>query len=316
LPQVISSLRPGIFLDYENSGIFNYNNENIKKIGIIADFNHEVCEFYGINQVKEIFSENNNIFLACKAAFENGASVIKIIPEDSENILENLEDVYFIIQENENLNLQEIISNFNENYKEKIGIITGNYSTEWVNLYNSERIILIVQEIKNENNEILPKFLLSASLAGKLSSNLNDIILKNTGSLTENILESEIDNYINSGIVLFEEKIPGNLEVIKLVNSLKENNDLKSILISDNIIFDLRNILQEKLETSGNKLAKNTIKNLIILKLKELKKSGMLDSYEQPIISQDNNTCIIELIFNINKNFNQINLAVKLEVKL
>ncbi len=347
---IIANERPGIFYDYDTSSII-YSEPNNAVVGIVAEGpNNNIGEIYNIYKISDaetIFGNNQSITELCKIAIENGAYKIAAINigDNEENYaqafnkLKDTENICVIICDSHNIETQTLLMqsvvSASENCKERIGIVAApqdsNVST-WASNFNCERIILVAQNPIDNDGNIKTGNILAAALAALVSKNydnpsktFNGAVISSISSLSPYLTDSQIDDYILSGVTPFE-KIADRIEVIRAITSKKELDssgvnkveNINLILISDFIIRNIREALYTSLSFSSNYLVSySSIENQVIIKLQEYLELGLISSYEKPNIYQstnDQSVCIVELDFVVINGVNQIHLTANIKV--
>lgn len=346
---IIARERPGVYSDYETSGILYTKNKG-KSIAIIAKTGGQANKVYTITRltdVETIFGTSGLMLSLCKTAFENGAYSITAVSvgssdenyETAFSLIEEISNVSVVICDSSDTTIQQLllqsVNNASQNKRERIGIIfSGTEQTdisEWASNFNNERIVLIAQNPIDSEGNALSGGILAAAMASVISQctdfsqSFNGMSLEGISGLNETLSENEIDSYITSGITPFE-IIAGKVEIIRAVTSKTSTNgvtdktfkELNTILTIDEVIKAVRDMLSKNIShTRNNVTTRSAISSQVTVKLQEFLDSNVIDSYVVPNVYQsedDATVCIVELDFTVAKGINQIHIIANINV--
>lgn len=346
---IIARERPGVYSDYETSGILYAKNRG-KSVAIVAKTGGQVNKVYKLTKLTDVetaFGKSGLMLSLCKAAFENGAYSITAVSagesdenyETAFNLIEKTDDISVVICDSSDTAIQQLlvqsVNAASQNKKERIGIVfSGTEQTdisEWASNFNSERIVLIAQNPIDSEGNILSGGILTSAVAAIISQctdpsqSFNGISLEGITSLNGTLNENEIDSYIVNGITPFE-VIAGRVEIIRAVTSKTNTNgvtdktfkELNTILIIDEVIKAVRDMLNKNITyTKNNVTTRSAISSQVTVKLQEFLDSNIIDSYIVPNVYQsdeDATVCIVELDFTVAKGINQIHIIANINV--
>ncbi len=345
---VIASKRPGVFSNYEASGII-YSSGQGKAVGIIAQSAGKINHVYSITRASDaeaIFGNSGIMTELCSLALQNGAKRIAAVSTGTSNpdyeaafaALASESDVYVVICDSEESTVHNLLKtsvvDASEAMHERIGIVacssTVDHST-WAAQFNSERVLLVAQNLADENGDSRSGCFLAAALAGKIAgtnlptASLNGVQLDGISRLTAVLSENEVDEFILSGITPFE-VIVNLAEPIRVVTSrTKTDNvndttfrDINTILVIDEVIPGIRTMLKKYLlGAKNNSVTRASIATQTTLKLQEYLDTEIIESYEQPVISQsktDPTVCVVGISFVVAHGLNQILISTDIKV--
>lgn len=345
----IAKERPGIYSDYNTSGIF-YTKNIGKSIAIVAQLNVEVSTVYTVTKLSDaqvLFGIEGIIISLCKAAFDNGAYSIVIISAGSQEEgyelafrkLKEIDNISVVICDSTDSAVQQLLAesviDASQNKKERIGILAAPEGKTnlnlWASGFNSERIILTAQNPVDKDDDILSGCILTAAMAAVISQNIdpsqsfNGVSLEGITKLSQNLTEDNVDDYITKGITPFE-IIAGKAEIIRAVTSRKTTNEnadktfkeVNTILIIDKVIKSIRTMLESNIMHSMNNVTtRGAISSQVTIKLQEFLDTGIIDSYAVPNVYQadyDDSVCIVELDFTVTQGVNQIHITVNINI--
>lgn len=346
---IIAKERPGVYSDYTANGILqNPAQGNI--VGIVAvTAKGEQNKVYSIKKASDainIFGDSGLMATLCKASLDNGASMIKAVScgsgdsndyESAFNVLKTVSGIKVIVCDSEdsliNEKLKVSIMEASENSKERIGVVSCSNSVakSLAGTLNSERMILVCQPLQDGEN-IINSCVLAASIAGKIASSsdpsatFNSCKINGYADLSLNFTESEIDDYLSSGVTVFE-KVAERLEIIRLVTTKTKDlqgnidrtfHDINTILIADDVIPSVRNTLSNLIGSAkNNSKTLSAISTQTAVQLENKRKQGIIQAYETPLVSlseEDNSICIVDIQFTIQRGINQIVISAIINV--
>ncbi len=346
----IAKQRPGIYSDYQTSGVL-YSKKMEKSIAIIAQSKAEPNTVYSLQKLvdaKTVFGEESTMYALYKAVLENGAGSIVAVSvggdtssayEAAFRLIAETDGIGVVICDSTELDIQQLLAQSvvaaSQNKKERIGILAadGHESdlAAWANKFNSERILLVAQNPIDSQGEELSGCILSAAMAAIISQytdpsqSFNGAGFENISKLSKDLSEDEVDEYITNGIIPFE-VVAGRVEVIRAVTSRtttdglmdKTFKELNTILIIDEIIKAVRETLRENISTAkNNATTRSAISSQVTVKLQEFLEANVIESYAVPNVyksSDDATVCIVELDFTIAQGINQIHITANINV--
>lgn len=345
---IVARERPGVYSDYEASGVI-YRNNSSRTVGIVAKSSAAIGKIYNISRISDaenIFGKVGIMFTLCEMALKNGAYKISAVSvgssdtnyQDAFNLLSTVDDVCAVICDSESVLIQKLLKasviSASENLKERVGIVAAAKNetlSTWISNFNNERIILIAQNPIDDNNQTLSGCVLAAAIAGIISKNtdpstsFNGIALEGISGLTGILSEDDVDDYIKKGITPVE-TINSKVEIIRAVTSKTTSNgvtdstfkELNTILIIDFVLKEIRNTLSSNISGQKNNGAtRSSIQSQATLKLQEFLEAQMIDSYSPVVVSQskqDASICVVELTFTVVRGLNQIHITANITV--
>lgn len=338
----ISSKRPGVYPNYDNSGII-YGNDSA--VGIVAKSYAQTGKVYEISSIEDILSEFGNqgiMYDMCRLALINGTSKIFAVSvgeddnpdyETAFSLLSNNSYVKVVVCDSNDLSVHTLLKNSvlssSNNEFERIGIVSCSNSdtpSEWAGNFDSERIVLIAQNSIDDEGNVQNSSLLSAALAGVICSEINPAApisgkpIRGIYALSTNISEDDINSFINVGITPIE-VYDYSASIICAVTSKKYDSgddkvfsSLNSIIIFDDVISSVRKLLRKQfIGTLNNSKNCVSISTQVTIELEKKLLMGIIGAYEPPVVtisSSDNSTCLVDLSFSMSRGLNQIFVPV------
>ncbi len=346
---IIAKERPGVYSDYTSNGILqNPAQGNI--VGIVAvTAKGEQNKVYSIKKASDaitVFGDTGLMATLCRASLDNGASIIKAVScgkddsidyESAFNALKVVSGIKVIVCDSEdssvNGKLKASVVEASENSKERIGVAScsSNVAKSLAGTLNSERMIVVCQSLKDGEDSI-SSCVLAASIAGKIASSsdpsatFNSCKINGYTKLALNFTESDIDDYLESGVTVFE-KVAERLEIIRLVTTKTKDSqgnidrtfhDINTILIADDVIPSVRNTLSTLIGSAkNNSKTLSAISTQTAVQLENKRKQGIIQAYETPLVTlseEDNSICIVDIQFAVQKGINQIVISAIINV--
>lgn len=344
---MIARERPGVYSDYESSGlIFSAGG---KKVGIIARALGEVGRVYNVGRVSDasaIFGDDNQMTRLCEIALANGAYNIAAVSagESGDNYelaftaLESQDGICAVMcdstDQTTQLLLKKSVVRASENLRERVAIIAapqGANLKEYTAAFNCERVVIIAQNTLDDNAQIESSCILTAALAGVIAQNtdpsrsFNGVSLQGISRLESDLSEDDVDLYIRAGVTPFE-VIAGRIEIIRAVTSKTTSGtvadrmfkELNTVLVIDDVIRQIRDRLKVMLPSAKNNFTtRSSIASQAILVLQEYLDAAVIDDYAQPSVyasAQDPSVCVLELKFTVSIGLNQIHVSANIMV--
>lgn len=347
---IIAKQRPGVYSDYQTSGIL-YSKNAGKTIAIVAKSGSVAANtMYALNRLSDVeatFGTNDIIYRLCEIAFENGANSICAVSAGNSdenyaaafNLIETTDNIGVVICDSTNNSVQQLLMqsvvNASQNNKERIGILAATENqtelASWANSFNNERILLVAQSPIDSDGNTLSGCTLTAALAAVISQyadpsqSFNGVSLEGISKLSETLSEEKIDEYISSGIIPFE-VIGGHVEIIRSVTSKTTTDgavdttfkEVNTILIIDEVIKSIRETLSNNISSAKNNVTtRNSISSQVTITLQEFLDANIIDAYATPNVYQSNDdstVCVVEVDFTVAQGINQIHITANINV--
>lgn len=346
---IIATERPGVYSDYSANGILQSPSQNNVVAVVAATASGEPNKIYNIKKssdAQQIFGDDGLMVTLCKAALENGASLIKAVScsinnsndyQSAFDLLKSEPAIKVIICDSQdqsiNSQLKASVVSASENSKERLGIAACPLSSAkaLAASLNCERMIVVSQSLLNDDSTLSP-CVLAAALAGKIAANsdpsasFNGSKISGYTDLSSYPSEEDVDDYLGAGVTLFE-KVAGNLEIIRLVTSKSTDSegnvdrtfhDINTILIADDVIPSIRSVLSNLIGSSKNNAkTRNSIATQAAIQLQNKKQQGIIQSYKNPVVSvseDDSSVLIVDIEFTVQKGINQIIVSAIINV--
>ncbi len=343
----MQTMRPGIYTSY--TVIPRYPKKQGKAIGIAAKSGkivQTVQKVTSLDQAKTLFgpmTSQNELLYLLQAAFWCGVptvyavSVIADTASEHQKAIGKLiqqKDIYLICanQKAGTTYLKNQVQQQEQAGRELLIVTAENTvdsSIQLANQLNHKRILVSYPAIVSEESSTNLSAIILASLISvsqELNNNLNGTSIEQIFQIEQTILEEDINRLLQNGVAVFEQ-IGGHVELIRGVTTqtIGEDGqpdytyrDLSVVLILDIVLYELRQLLLERMKRVYNDNASlNSIASLLACKLDELEQSGYLSTYELPRIyrkSDDSTACVADVSFTIRQGISQIYLTAQITI--
>ena len=347
---LVAKERPGVFSDYEASGIL-WGARSGNKIALAAlNSEAQAGKIYRIARVADaytLFGEEGDMAALCALLFQNGAAEVLAAPVEQDTkaayetafaLLQGEEGVCAVVcdstKEEVLLSLKESVAAASGQNRERIGVAacaqeTDDYAAA-ARALQSERMVLINQSPLNAAGEALPRPYLAAALAAALfqsgdpGESRNGLLLKGIEGATPALDEEEVDAYIEAGVCPLE-KTAGAVSLIRAVTTRtivdgqedKSLRELSTVLIIDDVMQAVRRAMQSLLRRKNSARTLSAIATQAALVLQEKYEQEYIASFVQPVAiqdPQDASVCVVELQFTVANPLNQIQVYAHIAV--
>lgn len=219
---------------------------------------------------------------------------------------------------------------------ERIGVIGGSGDTAAqlvtrAAAVNSERMVLVGPDMKDENGTELPGVFAAATVAGAIACGsdpampLNGAELYGIGGLQSVYSDNDIDLLVQGGVTPLED-VGGVVSPVRGITTRTKTGsaadatwrELTTILIADDVIPTVRSALRSKFARAKNTAqGREAIRTQTIVELEKKKDAQIIESYGEVTVTasaDDPTVCLVEFSFGVAHGLNQIHLAVHLTV--
>ncbi len=348
--------RPGVYSVYDASGVTSAGKAP-KWIGVAAlavkGTANEVVTLTGYSAGVEAFGEDAadtpGMSTVLKLLFENGASTVCAARVETGGDLEAYQaafaalaehDVQVMVCDSGDLAVQKALKTAVETASaarhERIGVIgaDGETASELVTRaagINSERMVLVGPDMKDEKGGDLSGVFAAAAVAGAIAAGtdpalpLNGAVLYGISGLQSNYSDNDIDLLVRGGVTPLE-CVGGVVSPVRGITTRTKTGsaddatwrELTTILIADDVIPAVRAALRAKFARAKNTAqGRGAIRAQTIVELEKKKNAQIIEDYGEvtATASQDDPTvCLVEFSFAVAHGLNQIYLTVHLTV--
>ena len=317
--------RPGVYSVYDASSVTSAGRA-AKRIGVAAlavkGTANAVVTLTGYSTGVDVFGEDETgapgMSTLLKLLFANGASAVYAVRTGEAADLEAYQaafaalesyDVQVMVCDSSEVNIQKALKTAVETASaargERIGVIGGSGDTAAqlvtrAAAVNSERMVLVGPDMKDENGTELPGVFAAAAVAGAIACGsdpampLNGAELYGIGGLQSVYSDNDIDLLVQGGVTPLED-VGGVVSPVRGITTRTKTGsaadatwrELTTILIADDVIPTVRSALRSKFAR-----AKNTAQGRGAIRAQT----------------------IVEFSFGVAHGLNQIHLAVHLTV--
>ena len=344
--------RPGVYSVYDASSVTSAGRA-AKRIGVAAlavkGTANAVVTLTGYSTGVDVFGEDEagapGMSTLLKLLFANGASTVYAVRTGEAADLEAYQaafaalesyDVQVMVCDSSEVNIQKALKTAVETASaargERIGVIGGSGDTAAqlvtrAAAVNSERMVLVGPDMKDENGTELPGVFAAAAVAGAIACGsdpampLNGAELYGIGGLQSVYSDNDIDLLVQGGVTPLED-VGGVVSPVRGITTRTKTGsaadatwrELTTILIADDVIPTVRSALRSKFAR-----AKNTAQGRAqtIVELEKKKDAQIIESYGEVTVTasaDDPTVCLVEFSFGVAHGLNQIHLAVHLTV--
>ena len=220
--------------------------------------------------------------------------------------------------------------------KERIGVIGGSGDTaaELVTraaAINSERMVLVGPDMKDENGTELPGVFAAAAVAGAIAAGtdpalpLNGAALYGIGGLQADYGDNDIDLMVRGGVTPLE-CVGGTVSPVRGITTRTKTGsaadatwrELTTVLVADDVIPAVRAALRSKFARAKNTAqGRGAIRAQTIVELEKKKSAQIIEDYGEVTVTasaDDPTVCLVEFGFAVAHGLNQIYLTVHLTV--
>lgn len=329
------SQRPGVYSDYEASGIVT-TRPGVRAAGLAADFGElaELTAVYSASAASGVF--DGEAAKLCALLLENGAAYVVCSPVtdgDYDGALERLglrEDVYAVMCDRQDVSvltkLNTMVMSASEQRREKLAVggitfTSSDRAAETAAKLNSERFVLAVGEEGAAS--------LAASLAGAVCCQTDPALPLNGvelyGITAGSFSDEEIDALILGGVTPVED-MSGSACIVRAVTTRTSTSGIKdstwreltTIMIVDEVIPAVRTALRSRFSRSKNTAqTRGAVRTQVVLELGKLQKRQIIDSYGDVAVEadeEDPTTCNVGFDFTVAHGMNRIHISAVIEI--
>lgn len=348
--------RPGVYSSYDASSITSAGRA-AKRIGVAAlavkGTANAVVTLTGYGAGVEAFGEDQagapGMSTLLKLLFANGASTVYAVRVGDDGDLAAYQaafaalnncDAQIIVCDSSTLNIQKALKTAVETASsargERIGVIGGDGDTaaELVTraaAINSERMVLVGPDMKDESGTALSGVFSAAAAAGAIGCGsdpavpLNGAELYGISGLQSAYSDNDIDLLVQGGVTPLEE-VGGIVSPVRGITTRTTTGstadttwrELTTILIADDVIPAVRSALRSKFARAKNTAqGRGAIRAQTIVELERKKNAQIIESYGEvtAAASEDDPTvCLVAFHFAVAHGLNQIHLTAHLTV--
>ena len=339
--------RPGVYSVYDASSVTSAGRA-AKRIGVAAlavkGTANAVVTLTGYSTGVDVFGEDEagapGMSTLLKLLFANGASTVYAVRtgeaadqaayQAAFAALESY-DVQVMVCDSSEVNIQKALKTAVETASaargERIGVIGGSGDTAAqlvtrAAAVNSERMVLVGPDMKDENGTELPGVFACGS---DPAMPLNGAELYGIGGLQSVYSDNDIDLLVQGGVTPLED-VGGVVSPVRGITTRTKTGsaadatwrELTTILIADDVIPTVRSALRSKFARAKNTAqGRGAIRAQTIVELEKKKDAQIIESYGEVTVTasaDDPTVCLVEFSFGVAHGLNQIHLAVHLTV--
>ena len=348
--------RPGVYSVYDASSVTSAGRA-AKRIGVAAlavkGTANAVVTLTGYSTGVDVFGEDEagapGMSTLLKLLFANGASTVYAVRTGEAADLEAYQaafaalesyDVQVMVCDSSEVNIQKALKTAVETASaargERIGVIGGSGDTAAqlvmrAAAVNSERMVLVGPDMKDENGTEFPGVFAAAAVAGAIACGsdpampLNGAALYGIGGLQSVYSDNDIDLLVQGGVTPLED-VGGVVSPVRGITTRTKTGsaadatwrELTTILIADDVIPTVRSALRSKFARAKNTAqGRGAIRAQTIVELEKKKDAQIIESYGEVTVTasaDDPTVCLVEFSFGVAHGLNQIHLAVHLTV--
>ena len=348
--------RPGVYSVYDASSVTSAGRA-AKRIGVAAlavkGTANTAVTLTGYSAGVEVFGEDGTdkpgMSTLLKLLFANGASTVYAVRVAADGDLAayqaafaalNSCDVQVMVCDSGELEVQKALKTAVEQASaargERIGVIGGSGETavqlvERAKEINSERMVLVGPDMKDESGKALSGVFAAAAVAGAIACGsdpavpLNGAKLYGIGGLRSVYSDNDIDLLVQGGVTPLEE-VGGVVSPVRGITTRTKTGgaadntwrELTTILIADDVIPAVRSALRSKFARAKNTAqGRGAIRAQTIVELEKKKDAQIIENYGEVAVTaaaDDPTVCLVEFSFAVAHGLNQIRLTVHLTV--
>ena len=301
----------------------------------------------------EVFGEDGadtpGMSTLLKLLFANGASTVYAVRVGAGGGLEDYQaafaalancDVQVVVCDSSELTIQKALKTAVETASaargERIGGIGGSGDTAAqlvtrAEAINSERMVLVGPDMKDESGKALSGVFAAAAVAGAIACGadpavpLNGAELYGIGGLQSVYSDNDIDLLVQGGVTQMED-VGGVVSQVRGITTRTKTGsaadstwrELTTVLIADDVIPAVRSALRSKFARAKNTAqGRGAIRAQTIVELEKKKDAQIIESYGEVAVTaaaDDPTVCLVEFSFAVAHGLNQIRLTVHLTV--
>ena len=282
------------------------------------------------------------------ALYRNGAAVVKAVkvsaatPTGYEAAFAALEQeaVDVIVCDSTSvdvqLKLRASVEKASGAQKERIGVVSGGASetaaklVERAGKLNSERMVLVGPDMKDENGTELPGVFAAAAaavIAGESDPSVpvNGAVLAGFSGLSASYDDTQVDTLVTGGVTPLE-CVSGEVSIVRGITTRtttggaadKTWRELTTVRIVDDVIPALRASLRARFVRSKNTAqVRAAIRSQVMVELENKRAQEIIDSFGEVSVkaSEDDPTvCLVEFSFAVAHGLNRIYLSAHITV--
>ena len=345
--------RPGVYSVYDASSVTSAGRA-AKRIGVAAlavkGTANTAVTLTGYGAGVEVFGEDGadtpGMSTLLKLLFANGASTVYAVRVGAGGGLEAYQaafaalancDVQVVVCDSSELTIQKALKTAVETASaargERIGVIGGSGDTAAqlvtrAEAINSERMVLVGPDMKDESGKALSGVFAAAAVAGAIACGadpavpLNGAELYGISGLQSVYSDNDIDLLVQGGVTPLE----GVVSPVRGITTRTKTGsaadstwrELTTVLIADNVIPAVRSALRSKFARAKNTAqGRGAIRAQTIVELEKKKDAQIIESYGEVAVTaaaDDPTVCLVEFSFAVAHGLNQIRLTVHLTV--
>lgn len=249
-------------------------------------------------------------------------------------------DVQVVVCDSSELTIQKALKTAVETASaargERIGVIGGSGDTAAqlvtrAEAINSERMVLVGPDMKDESGKALSGVFAAAAVAGAIACGadpavpLNGAELYGIGGLQSVYSDNDIDLLVQGGVTPLED-VGGVVSPVRGITTRTKTGsaadstwrELTTVLIADDVIPAVRSALRSKFARAKNTAqGRGAIRAQTIVELEKKKDAQIIESYGEVAVTaaaDDPTVCLVEFSFAVAHGLNQIRLTVHLTV--
>ena len=346
--------RPGVYSVYDASSVTSAGRA-AKRIGVAAlavkGTANTAVTLTGYGAGVEAFGEDGadtpGMSTLLKLLFANGASTVYAVRVGAGGGLEAYQaafaalancDVQVVVCDSSELTIQKALKTAVETASaargERIGVIGGDTAAQLVTraeAINSERMVLVGPDMKDESGKALSGVFAAAAVAGAIACGadpavpLNGAELYGIGGLQSVYSDNDIDLLVQGGVTPLED-VGGVVSPVRGITTRTKTGsaadstwrELTTVLIADDVIPAVRSALRSKFARAKNTAqGRGAIRAQTIVELEKKKDAQIIEDYGEVTVTasaDDPTVCLVEFSFAVAHGLNQIHLAVHLTV--
>ena len=339
--------RPGVYSVYDASSVTSAGRA-AKRIGVAAlavkGTANTAVTLTGYGAGVEAFGEDGTdtpgMSALLKLLFANGASTVYAVRVGAGGGLEAYQaafaalancDVQVVVCDSSELTIQKALKTAVETASaargERIGVIGGSGDTAAqlvtrAEAINSERMVLVGPDMKDESGKALSGVFAAAAVAGAIACGAE---LYGIGGLQSVYSDNDIDLLVQGGVTPLED-VGGVVSPVRGITTRTKTGsaadstwrELTIVLIADDVIPAVRSALRSKFARAKNTAqGRGAIRAQTIVELEKKKDAQIIESYGEVAVTaaaDDPTVCLVEFSFAVAHGLNQIRLTVHLTV--
>lgn len=347
--------RPGVYSVYDASSVTSAGRA-AKRIGVAAlavkgTANTAVTlTSYGagVEAFGEDGADTPGMSTLLKLLFANGASTVYAVRVAADGDLAAYQAAFAaltncdvqVVCDSSELTIQKALKPAVETASaargERIGVIGGSGDTAAqlvtrAEAINSERMVLVGPDMKDESGKALSGVFAAAAVAGAIACGadpavpLNGAELYGIGGLQSVYSDNDIDLLVQGGVTPLED-VGGVVSPVRGITTRTKTGsaadstwrELTTVLIADDVIPAVRSALRSKFARAKNTAqGRGAIRAQTIVELEKKKDAQIIESYGEVAVTaaaDDPTVCLVEFSFAVAHGLNQIRLTVHLTV--